>query len=293
MLSQLLANGLIAGCGYSIVALGFALIYNTTRTFHFAHGAVYTVSAYVFYTLHTLLHWPLGIALVLTPLVAAAIGVAIDEALYRPLISRGASQLVHLLSSLGLYIVLINLVALLYGNGTKVLAPGAQETYVIGGIVLTSMQLLTLVACIALSACLVLLLRRTRFGLTIRALRDAPDLVSAMGVNPRRVRWSVFAVGSALAAMAAILAGLDLGIDPNVGMSALLTGAVSVIIGGLGVFEGAMLGGLAIGILQGLAIWQLSARWQDAVTFVLLVAFLLFRPQGVFGGRGRVEEFAG
>jgi branched-chain amino acid transport system permease protein len=89
-----------------------------------------------------------------------------------------------------------------------------------------------------------------------------------------------------------MLAGLDIGIDPNIGMNALLSGAVAVIVGGLGTFEGAAVGGLGLGFLQGLAVWRLSARWQDAVTFVLLVVFLLFRPQGIFGGRRRVEEFS-
>jgi branched-chain amino acid transport system permease protein len=292
MLSQLLANGFATGCGYAIVALGFALIYNTTRTFHFAHGAVYVVSAYLLYTFYNLWHLPLAIALVLTPAAAAALGIAIDETLYRPLVKRGSSQLIQMLSSLGLYIVLVNVVAMIYGNETKVLSPGIQATYTFGGVILTRVQLAAIVCCALLFVGIVLLLRRTRLGVTVRALRDDPGLVSAMGVNPRRVRWAVFALGSALAAVAAMLAGLDVGIDPNIGMTAILNGAVGVIIGGIGIFEGAVLGGLGIGVLQGLAIWQLSARWQDAVTFVLLIVFLLFRPQGVFGGRRRAEEFA-
>jgi branched-chain amino acid transport system permease protein len=292
MLSQLLANGFASGCGYAIVALGFALIYNTTRTFHFAHGAVYVVSAYLLYTFHNLWHVPLVVAFILTPIAAAMLGIVIDEALYRPLVKRGSSQLIQMLSSLGLYIVLVNVVAMVYGNETKVLNPGIQTTYTFGGVILTRVQLAAVVSFLLLFAALILLLRRTRLGVTVRALRDDRDLISAMGVNPRRVRWAVFALGSALAAVAAMLAGLDVGIDPNIGMTALLNGAVGVIIGGIGIFEGAALGGLAIGILQSLIIWQLSARWQYAVTFVLLIVFLLFRPQGVFGGRRRAEEFA-
>ena len=290
MLAQLLANGFAAGCGYAIVALGFALIYNTTRTFHFAHGAVYTLSAYLLYAFYNVWHVPLGIALVITPLVAAAIGIGIDEALYQPLVRRGSSQLIQMLSSLGLYIVLINVVAMVFGNETKVLSPGIQPTFEAGGVILTRIQLATILASVLLFVGLVLLLHRTRLGIIVRALRDDQDLVSAMGTSPRVVRWAVFALGSALAAVAAMLSGLDVGIDPNIGMAAILNGVVAVIIGGIGIFEGAALGGLAIGILQSLAIWRLSARWQDSVTFVLLIVFLLFRPQGVFGGRRRAEE---
>jgi branched-chain amino acid transport system permease protein len=292
VLSQLLANGLVAGCGYAIVALGFALIYNTTRIFHFAHGAVYVVSAYLLYVFHNLWHLPPVLALVLTPVAAALFGVAIDEALYQPLARRGSSQLIQMLSSLGLYIVLVNVVAMVFGNEPRVLSSGSQPTFEIGGIILTRIQSATLACCVLILVGLLLVLRLTRLGRTMRALRDDPDLVAAMGVNPRRVRWAVFALGSALAAVAAMLSGLDVGIDPSMGMTAVLNGAVAVIVGGIGIFEGAALGGLAIGMLQGLAIWRMSARWQDAVTFVILIVFLLFRPQGVLGGRRRAEELA-
>ncbi len=293
MLPQLIANGLVMGCSYALVALGFALIYNTTRTFHFAHGGVYVLSAYLLYTFRNLWGIPLVPAAILTLLLIAFLGVAIDEVLYRPLVKRGSSQPIQMLSSLGLYIVIINLIAMFYGNETKMLSPGVQPTYTVGHIILARTQIVTAVTFVVLFVSLLFLLRKSRMGKTIRALRDDPELVSASGINARFFRWSVFALGSVLAGVAAILAGLDVGIDPNIGMTALLSGAVAVIIGGVGVFEGAALGGIALGLLQSLAIWQTSARWQDMVTFVVLIVFLLFRPQGLFGIRRRAEEMAG
>lgn len=290
MVSQLLANGIIAGCAYALVALGFALIYNTTRTFHFAHGAVYTLSAYFFYTLYNLWQWPLIPAFFVTLVIIAVVGILIDEIIYMPLVRRGSSQLIQLLSSLGLYIVMINFIAMIYGNETKVLSPGVQPTYSIGSLILTQIQVATVVAFVALFIGLIVLLKKTRLGKIIRAMRDDPQLVSVMGINPRRVRRVVFALGSALAAVAAMLLGLDVGIDPNIGMAAVLNGAVAVIIGGVGIFAGAALGALLLGILQSLAIWQASARWQDMVTFLVLILFLLFRPEGILGVRRRIEE---
>ena len=120
MLAQLLANGLVTGCGYAIVALGFAFIYNTTRVFHFVHGAIYVLSAYLLYTLYSVWHVPIVVALIAVPLLAALIGVLVDEVLYRPLVKRGSSLLIQMLSSLGLYIVLVNVIAMVYGNETKV-----------------------------------------------------------------------------------------------------------------------------------------------------------------------------
>ncbi len=90
--------------------------------------------------------------------------------------------------------------------------------------------------------------------------------------------------------MAAVLVGLDVGIDPHVGMNAVVIAAVALIVGGVGIFEGAAFGALLVGCLQSIAVWQMSARWQDMVTFLVLIIFLLFRPQGILGRRGRMEE---
>jgi len=290
MVTQLLANGLIAGCAYALVALGFALIYNTTRTFHFAHGAVYTLAAYLFYTMRNLWSLPLLPAMALTLGLVAIFGILIDEMIYKPLVKRSSSLLIQLLSSLGLYIVIVNFIAMIYGNETKVLSPGVQPTYSLGAVILTQIQVATAVAFAVLFISFFVILRKTRLGKVIRAMRDDPQLISVMGINPLRVRRVVFALGSALAAVAAMLTGLDVGIDPNIGMAAILNGAVAVIIGGVGIFEGAALGALLIGILQSLAVWQASARWQETITFVVLILFLIFRPEGILGTRRRIEE---
>jgi branched-chain amino acid transport system permease protein len=134
------------------------------------------------------------------------------------------------------------------------------------------------------------MLRKTAFGKVIRAVRDSAELVSAMGVNLPRTRRAVFALGSAVSGLAAILLGLDVGIDPNIGMAAVLNGAIAVIIGGVGVFRGAVVGAFVLGILQSLVVARFSGRWADALAFVVLILFLIFRPEGVLGPSRRVEE---
>lgn len=290
MVLQLLANGIVSGCSYALVALGFALIYNTTRTFHFAHGGVYTFSVYIFYTFSNLWKFPFVIAFVFTLILSAILGLIIDEIIYQPLVKRRSSLLIQLLSSLGLYMVIINFIAMIYGNETKVLSPGIQPAYSFGSLILTQIQIIIALTFMVLFVLLMVFLKKTSLGITIRAMRDDPQLVSVMGINPRRVRWVVFTLGSMLAAVAAVLSGLDVGIDPNIGMAAILNGAVAVIIGGIGIFEGAALGAFLLGILQSLVIWQTSARWQEMITFIILILFLLFRPQGILGVRRRIEE---
>ena len=290
MLWQLLANGLVNGCLYAVMALGFALIYNTTRIFHIAQGAVYTAAAYLCYLFLIQLRWPLtlsiGVALALT----GFLGACAEWFVYAPLERRKASLLVALLSSLGLYIVMINLIALFFGNETKILRPGVEATYHIGSVVLTRIQIAQVIAAVLLVPWLLLFIRDTRWGKMIRAVRDNPVLAMVMGVDLHAVRLMVFVIGSVLGGVAAILSALDVGMDPYVGMPALLVAAVAMIVGGVGTFGGAVVGALLLGILQSLVIWQVSARWTDALTFGLLILFVLFRPQGLLGGRRRLEE---
>lgn len=290
MLAQLLANGIVSGCGYALIAFGFALIYSTTKTFHFAHGAIYTLSSYLLFSFYTLLKVPLFVSIPLSLLITAILGILIDELVYMPLVRRNSSLLVQMLSSLGVYIVIVNLIAMFYGNETKVLNPGIQPTHGIGFIILTRIQLIIFITALFLIFAFLIFLKLTKLGIMIRAMRDNSDLLMAIGIEPRKIRWFVFSVGSVFAGIASILNGLDVGIDPNIGMPALLNGAVAVIVGGVGIFEGPLLGALLIGSIQSLVVWKASARWQDAITFFILIFFLLFRPQGILGVRQRMEE---
>jgi branched-chain amino acid transport system permease protein len=290
VLPQLLANGLVNGCLFALVAIGFALIYNTTRIFHVAFGATYAVAGYFCYFFLIQLQWGTPLSVVVTVVLTATIGILTERFMYAPLERRNASPLVALLSSLGLNIVIINLLALFFGNETKVLRPAADVTYRWQGVVLTSTQLAQIITALILLPTLLLVLRFSRVGKMIRAVRDNPTLAQIMGANLWFVRAVVFASGSALAGVGAALSALDVGIDLNVGMSALLIAAVALIIGGVGTFEGPVIGAFLLGVLQSLVVWVVSARWVDAVTFSLLIFFLIFRPEGLIGKRRRVEE---
>ena len=287
---QLLANGLVSGCLYALVALGFALIYNTSRIFHLAHGAVYTAAAYLLYLFAVVLQLALPIALLGSLVGTALLGLLIEIWVYAPLRKKNASLLVALLSSIGVYTVSVNLIAMVFGNETKVLRPGIEKTYEFGNVILTRIQLAQVLVFLILFPLMMWIIKSTTWGKQIRAVRDNLQLAEVMGIRLKRIYGSVFLVGSALAGSAAFLAAMDVGMDPHVGMPMLLTAAVTMIIGGVGTFGGAVLGAFLIAILQSLVIWQVSARWMDAVTFSLLILFLVFRPEGLLGRRKRVEE---
>ena len=195
-----------------------------------------------------------------------------------------------IIASLGIYILIANVIALFYGNETKIVFSGISESYSVAELVVTKIQIIQLIVAVITLLATWLFLRRQRYGQMIKALANNPLLVEVLGMDIRNIRRLIFALGSLLAGIAAILVASDVGIDPWVGMSMLLSGAVAMIIGGVDKWEGAILGGFLLGLVQAVAIWKFSARWQNTVTFIVLILFLLFRPQGILGEKKRLEE---
>lgn len=290
MTEQVLINGLIRGFLYALSAVGFGLIYNTTRVLHVVHGAVFGAGGYfLFLALDTFgLPWWLGLAAAVV--LSAILGCASDLLVYRPLQRRGASSDIAFVSSLGAYIVLVNMFALTWGAETRILKSPLEATIGVGGIVLSWVQVAEGVAFLAIVGGLIVWLRRTRAGRLLRAARDNMQLLAVLGFDTNRVRWLAFASGSALAGLAGALLALDVGVEPYAGFAVILTAAVAVIIGGIGVFEGGIIGGIMIGLAQSIAAWKLSSGWEEPTTFVLLLLVLLLRPQGLMGSRLRLEE---
>lgn len=280
---QLLLNGLVAGASYGLMAVSFALIYNTTHFFHFAHGAIYTLAAYITYSLLNE-HIGTPIAVLGAVLAVASIGAMMELTIYRPLRNRRADSIVLLLASLGLLISLQNLISLIYGNATKPLQNAlTQEGINVFGARITTIQLTILFVSLALYLTVSLILSYTRSGMILRAVANNQELARIVGVNERRTILLAFFIGSALSGAAAILTAHDSGISPTMGFNALLYGVVAMIIGGIGNISGSFLGGLIIGLIQQSGAWFVSSKWQDAIVFLILIVFLLFRPQGLLG----------
>lgn len=290
MALQFLINGLIVGSVYALVALGFSLIYHTTRVFHIAHGAIYTGGVYLLYLFYVRLGIPFFFSGLLALICTVGLGILIERVVYEPVLTTRSNPLISFISSLGAYIVVVNLIALLFGNETKILQPGIEPTVSFGSVILTRIQIIQFLISLLLIGLTFLLLKRSRLGYIIRALADNQQLISVLGVKVTKVRSLVMGLGSGLAGVAAILVGLDVGIDPYVGMEILLAAAVATIMGGVGRYGGAILGAVLLGVMQNLVVWQTSARWQSAVTFLILLLVLVFRPQGLLSRKIRVEE---
>lgn len=290
MLLQFLLNGIISGSLIAMMAMGFWFIFITTNLFHIAHGAIYTASAYVFYTLYIAQGVPLALSFVASLIFSALLGLIMYFIVYSPLEKNKAPVGVKFISSLAVYIFIVNIIPIFYGNETKILSAGLSKSLSFGGLILTKIQVYQFISFLILFILSYFFVKGTKVGRFIRAIGDNPKLFTALGLNEKLVKGIVFLIGSAIAAHASILTGLDVGIDPHMGMLVLLNAVVAVIIGGVKRLDGVVLGAILIGIIQNLVIWQFSARWECAVTFLILVAVMLYKSGGLFVVKRRVEE---
>jgi len=287
MLLQLLANGIIMGSIYALVSLGFALVYNTTKSFHIAYAAVYMFASYMILTFYKMLHLHLLLSFLIAILLTMGLSILIERVVYLPLVKKNSSLNIIMISSIGVMIVVINTIAMFYGNETQILNSNISKSVTFGNIILTHTQLAQLIISVILIGIFLIFLKYSKFGIMARAMRDDVVLCTVFGMDINRMRLCLFGLSAIFASVGSGLVAYDVGMDPYVGMPMLLNAVVALIIGGVGRFEAPILGGFVIGILQSLTVWTFSSRWQDAVTFSLLIIFLLLRPQGILGERQR------
>jgi branched-chain amino acid transport system permease protein len=287
MFVQFLINGIITGCIYSIASLGFALIYNTTRIFHIALAVLYVIASYLFWQFSIIMGLPLILGFLLSVLLTSAISLGIEHFIYYPLHKTKASLNIVLVSSIGIFIVLTNVVAMLWGSETKTFSSEIGRIFIFGNVIVTNKQVTQLIGSVALIIAFFGFLNITKIGLRIKAVRDDIELYQVFGYSISRIRTIAFLLSGLFIAFASCLMAWDIGMDPYMGMPILLNAIVALIIGGLGRFESCIIGGITIGILQALVVWQWSAQWQEAITFVILILFLFLRPQGIIGEKNR------
>ncbi len=286
---QIFLNGFLQGLLFGAMGVAFSLVYRTTKVFHLALGGIGALAPYL-----VLANISAGISVWIAPIFAilavACLGVLIEESIHWPLSCKRAPSEVHLIASLGAYLVIIQCIALIWGSETQILRSGIDQTWTIFDVTLAQVQVMGPILTLAATGILLIWLNRAERGLELRALADNPILIALLGRNVRNLRRWVFGLSAALAATIAIAQAWDVGFDPHGGLKAVLLGMVSMIIGGTGSFIGPFVGGVLLGVLRAEVVWYGSARWEEAVTFTLLGLFLFFRPQGIFARSVRIEE---
>jgi len=285
---QILINGLVSGSAIALLALAFQAVYLPTRVFFIGLAGVYSATPYIAHAVQQAGGPPWLAAL-------AALGAAVilsllcEWANHAPLARRRASEGVHLIASLGLYIAIIQVIAMIWGNDTKTLRTGLDAVTRFNGMVVTDAQWITLGTAVVLIGGFAVFLIRSNIGLRLRALADNPTMFALYGYNIDSHRLLAFALCGFFAGASSLVTAYDLGFDPHAGLHTVLLAVVAVIIGGQGSFAGPVIGALLLGLLRAQVVWHFSARWQEAATFAVLALFLLLRPQGLLGQKMRLE----
>jgi branched-chain amino acid transport system permease protein len=290
LLAQLLVNGLAMGAVYALMASGFAIVYNATRIFHLAHGAVLTLSAYGFYVFLVLAKIPFPLAVLATILISAIFGGLIEIGVYAVIRRRGGGPASQMLASLGLLVLLQNILAIVFSTDVLTVRSGSLTVYQVGPITITSYHIAVGIVVVLMFGLLQGFLNFSRYGRAIRALADNPNLALAIGIDTKRTYVLIMALGSVMASIAAMLLTWDVGVEPEMGFMVIFFAIVAVIIGGVGYLPGALIGGFLLGLIQQLSIWQIDSKWQSGIVFAIVLLFLLIRPQGIFGNRLNVRR---
>jgi branched-chain amino acid transport system permease protein len=280
---QVLLIGLGLAGYYALVAIGFALIFATVRVFHIAHGTVFLTAGYFFFLLYRVLELPILLSGLVGIGVATLLGLAIDRAIYLPVLRRGGGLFSVFIASLGIALV-FEAIFLVWSKGvTSVARTGNLEILEAGRIVVRVIDLVNIAVVALVCGAIHLWLHRTSTGLKVRALTDNAPLAAVVGVNIGRTRDAIFLVASALAGVAGVFTTYDTGITPDAGLRVLFIGVVAVILGGVrNLLLGTIVGSLSLGILTAYAGF-LFPTWVTLSIFLMMILLLLFRPQGVFG----------
>ena len=286
---QQLINGLSLGSIYALIALGYTMVYGILKFINFAHGEVFMLGAFSGYYLAKVFgvdtsNLPMTlIIMLLTMIITAAIGVTIEKLAYRPL--RMSSKLTVLITAIGVSLFLQYTGQLIFGAAPRSF-PNilAGYRFNFGGVQIDSNQIVVIVSAIVLMLALRFIVMKTKMGTAIRAVSNNMTASSLMGINIDSVISFTFAIGSALAGAAGILYSINYpSIDPLMGVLPGMKAFIAAVLGGIGNFPGAAIGGLVIGVVETLTVGYLSPTFRDAVAFAILIIILIFKPTGILG----------
>ena len=277
---QILINSLISGLLLSLVALGFAFIFSITKVFHLAHGGIYVTGGMIFWWIITLSNnWLISVILALIS--TLIITYIIEKTIYLPISRKRVNQSISLIASMGLYIVIINALALAFGNENKQIANPISGSYEFGEIILTKVQIIQTITGVIAILFFYAYLKVTKSNLIFQSISDSEIVSKVFGINTESERLKVFLIGSTLACTASILKTLEVGVDPQSGMGITLTAAVVAILVSRLNISLIVCFSILLTLLQNSIEWFLDAQWKNGITFFILLLVILFRTEGI------------
>lgn len=282
-----LLNGVSLGLLFALIALGFMLIVGVMEVINLAHGSLFALGAYVAITL---MGWQMSYALafLLAPLVVGAFGMLLELCMRR---TYGKDPLYGLLLTFGAALVIEELIRLVWGSNEQQLAVPAALSgpLFLGGLIYAKYRFFASLAAIGMIVLLWLFLERTPYGAMIKAGAHDAEMVQALGINLPKLRLFVFALGTALAAVAGIVMAPIWGVRPHMGVDAVVPAFLIIVLGGVGSFWGAVIAGILVGIVVGLT-GAYASEWSLLSMYLLLIALVTFRARGLFGKKTALEN---
>ena len=280
---QTLISGLSLGSIYALIALGYTMVYGIAKMLNFAHGDVIMIGAYAGIVTVMSLGLPPVIAIILSIVICAVLGMLIEFLAYKPL--RSAPSLSVLITAIGVSYFLQNIALLIFGSQQRAYPTIADfPTYNIGGIQIDGITILTLAVTAVIMIALTLFINKTKLGKAMRAVSEDKAAASLMGISVNRTITMTFAIGSALAAFASIFYGMTyVYIKPTTGAMPGIKAFTAAVFGGIGSIPGAMLGGILLGLIEQFSKTYISTLWADAIVFGVLVVVLVVKPTGLLG----------
>lgn len=294
MFIQILINSIISACLLSLVAIGFNLIFNATKIFHLAHGAIYVCVVYVLYEFIKLFQEiflyevAIAVSIVLSLLFISFLILSIEYLVYLPLYRKKANSVISLISSLGVYLFIINLIIFFFGNESISLHKNINIMISNDFFKLTDIELIQIVVSITLLITIAYF-SKTKFYTQIRAITDNYLIAEKFGINIKRTRVLSLIAGTILVGIAGIMKGYEIAVDPEMGLTIVLTASVAVIVGGISSLKGTVISCFIIALIDNYSVKFLMAQWKEMLIYIILIAVLILYKQGLISTKQRIE----
>ncbi|AWB34857.1 branched-chain amino acid ABC transporter permease [Orrella marina] len=281
---QLLVNGIQTGAMYALIAAGFSLIFGMTRVFHAAHGATFTIAGFVFYECYQVFELGLILSVLGSALAAGLFGMLLNRWVYVVIQRHEGSFFTVFAASFGAAIVVENLIAIFFGKGLMTVSTDwSRSVEMMPGLFVAPMSFVAVIVAIVCFAILHWLFTHTSLGVALRALGENPMLIDVFGLNQRELGKYAFLIGSVLVVPAAVLTATTTGLSASMGHHIMMISIAATIVGGVGSLRGAAMAGMLFGLAENLSLAFFEPQWSEAVTFVILFLFIIFRPGGFYG----------
>jgi branched-chain amino acid transport system permease protein len=290
MFWQQIVNALNLGAMYSLLAIGYTMVYGIIKLINFAHGEIFMCGAFFTWWFMTSFAVPFPIAALLGIMLSTVLGIGVERIAYRPL--RNAPRFAVIISVLGMSIFLQNMARIIWGAESQTFEVDFDVApIIIGNVVIPIKKVFILATSFVLMVFLGLYVKKTYIGKAMRATAADPEAAEMMGININAVIVLTFAIGSAMGAVAGILFAINYNsIDPFMGFNAGLKAFTAAVLGGIGNIYGAMIGGILLGLFEGIGAGYISSMYRDAFAFGVLILVLIFRPEGLLGEIGKSKR---